>query len=178
LQSVDFEMPLCPGVTAISGALLGIDPEKRGHSASLRMHGSGLASCATRAPCISPSRALVAASPVGARPAGKVRVWPNSVTDGSPCDLRRNFAPKSHSVQLIGVRSILFGRCRLNPLARAACLWLMVVIGGARLFSLMAVCAEISVAVITLPPFPAGGSSRDHRAEANDSREAGDGTQR
>lgn len=149
--------------------------------AGLRMHGLRPATWATPAARTSPRRAFMPAKPVGAKTTGQVCAWPNSVTGRSTCDLSRIFAPKRSSAGLIGVGSIVLSRGRANDLARTAPLrptGAIDIARGAGLLPLMAVCAEIACAMMTLPQFRDGVWSRDRRAGANGPREANDGTQR
>ncbi|MFC0202899.1 MgtC/SapB family protein [Novosphingobium soli] len=144
------------GVAAVLGPLLGLDREMRGHAAGLRTHGLI---------CVSAAAMTVSV----------IALYYQFEGDGeSRMDPLRIFEATGGFVGIVGAGLIVFARGRLHNLTTATHLWLTAVIGiacGAGQWPLVAICAAVSLVMLTLLTVVEGEWSRDRRIGGSDRRE-------
>jgi len=132
IHEIDYEVLLRLSVAALTGLLLGLDRELRGHSAGLRTHGI---ICFTAAAMTVSMIALY-------RQFG-----------GAGLDPLRIFEATGAFIGIIGAGLIVFSRGRVKNLTTAAHLWLAAVAGiacGAGQWPLVAMAAVVSIIMLTL----------------------------
>jgi putative Mg2+ transporter-C (MgtC) family protein len=132
LHEIDFEVLLRLTIAALTGLLLGLDRELRGHSAGLRTH--GLICFATAAMTVS---MIALYRQIG----------------GTGMDPLRIFEASGAFVGIVGAGLIVFSGGRVKNLTTAAHLWLAAVAGiacGAGQWPLVAMAAGVSVVMLTL----------------------------
>ena len=132
IHEIDYEVLLRLSGAALTGLLLGLDRELRGHSAGLRTHGI---ICFTAAAMTVSMIALY-------RQFG-----------GAGLDPLRIFEATGAFIGIIGAGLIVFSRGRVKNLTTAAHLWLTAVIGvacGAGQWPLVVIGATISILMLTV----------------------------
>ena len=135
IHEIDYEVLLRLTVAAVTGLLLGLDRELRGHSAGLRTH--GLICFATAAMTVS----MIALY----RQLG-----------GEGLDPLRIFEATGAFIGIVGAGLIVFSRGRVKNLTTAAHLWLAAVAGiacGAGQWPLVVMAAVVSLVMLTLLGF-------------------------
>lgn len=160
LHGIDWQLLLRLGAAAVLGTLLGLDREMRGYAAGLRTHGFICVSAAAMTVSVI---ALYLQFDQG---------------QGSRMDPLRIFEATGAFVGILGGALVVFARGKLHNLTTAAHLWLTAVIGiacGAGQWPLVAICALVSVVMLTVLHFVEGDWSRDRRIEEpGQSRDDGD----
>ena len=157
IHEIDYEVLLRLSVAALTGLLLGLDRELRGHSAGLRTH--GLICFATAAMTVS----MIALY----RQFG-----------GAGLDPLRIFEATGAFIGIVGAGLIVFSRGRVKNLTTAAHLWLAAVAGiacGAGQWPLVAMAAAVSVVMLTLLRFVEKRMGTYDDDSARDAREEQDG---
>lgn len=128
----DTDLLLRLGAAAVLGLLLGLDREVRGNAAGLRTHGLiCFASAAMTVSVIALYHQL----------------------DSDRLDALRIFEATGAFIGIIGAGLIVFSKGEVKNLTTAAHLWLAAVIGiacGAGQWPLVAICAAISLTMLTL----------------------------
>ena len=129
---IDYDLITRLGIAALVGLLLGLDREMRGRAAGLRTHG-----------LICFSAAAMTVSMISLyRQMG-----------GGQADFLRIFEATGAFIGIIGAGLIVFSKGEVKNLTTAAHLWLAAVIGiacGAGQWPLVAICAAISLVMLTL----------------------------
>jgi putative Mg2+ transporter-C (MgtC) family protein len=132
LHEIDYDVLLRLSVAALTGLLLGLDRELRGHAAGLRTH--GLICFATAAMTVS---MIALYNQIGSQASDPLRIY----------EATGSF------IGFIGAGLIVFSRGRVKNLTTAANLWLAAVAGiacGAGQWPLVAMAAAVSVVMLTL----------------------------
>jgi putative Mg2+ transporter-C (MgtC) family protein len=132
LHEIDVEVLMRLAIAALTGLLLGLDRELRGHAAGLRTH--GLVCFTTAAMTVS---MIALYRQIG----------------GERMDPLRIFEATGAFVGIIGAGLIVFSRGRVKNLTTAAHLWLAAVAGiacGAGQWPLVAMAAAVSIVMLTL----------------------------
>ena len=132
LHEIDVEVLMRLAIAALTGLLLGLDRELRGHAAGLRTH--GLVCFTTAAMTVS---MIALYRQIG----------------GERMDPLRIFEATGAFVGIIGAGLIVFSRGQVKNLTTAAHLWLAAVAGiacGAGQWPLVAMAAAVSIVMLTL----------------------------